>query len=283
MVGGRRVSVKHRVAVAAWTGTVTRAVMLFPVTGSVVPSSESFVVPGTFSSFVPAGVTTATVAVVGGNGGAGGSLGSLVPNWGDGGAGGGGGQATATIPVEPCTALTVNVGGNGADSGSITPGPGDPFPGDGGSNGGGAGGRGGIYETTAVAASSVDVIASSGGGGAGQDAITTDGGAGGGGGGSRFVVAGATGATFGPSAAPGGSVSFGPVTVADDATWSTSVVVPAGTPPGSYAVSATCNFPGAGNAVAKSTSGSVAAQATGFVYETKNVIVALVVTPRFTG
>jgi hypothetical protein len=38
-------------------------------------------------------------------------------------------------------------------------------------------------------------------------------------------------------------LAFGPITAAADGSWSTSVVVPAGTPPGSYPVNATCTLP----------------------------------------
>lgn len=479
--GGGRVGASRRVAIAAWAGITIGAVTLFPVIGTAVPSSESFVAPGTFSSFVPAGVTTATVTVVGAHGGAGGTLGSDVPLWGAGGDGGAGAQVEATIPVEPCTALTVRVGGNGADSGDVMIGPDLPVPGAGGSNGGGAGGHGAIFIVVmSDVAASEDVLALSGGGGggaseivdhagrrlvvagggggggsgdgilssgsaggaggsagastpgftvpagtgvpgaggapgdgagadaggpgtgtaggaggagaggpdgasstgpaggqgggdptypgsggiggggggagyfggggggAGQGSLGTEGGGGGGGGGSSFVIAGTTGATFEASAAPAGSVAisygvgsgvcpaemlvgpgavapgatvtisgtgcvtpvvtvnagvgalalgttvsgsvafvppvaFGPIAVSDDASWSTSVVVPAGTPPGSYAVTATCDFPETGSTAALHATGSVTAQATGFAYETKHVIVALVVAPRFTG
>lgn len=68
---------------------------------------------------------------------------------------------------------------------------------------------------------------------------------------------------------------FGPVTAASDGTWSTTIVVPAGTPPGSYAVNATCADPPGVN--------QVTAQATGFAYETKFLTIAIPATPRFTG
>ena len=102
--------------------------------------ADSFPAPGTFSSLVPAGVTTATVTVVGGHGGRGGA-GTLV-----GPAGGVGGSVTATIPVAACTTLTVNVGGNGGNGTTANVG------GTAGSNGGAVGGTSTRRSREAVAA-----------------------------------------------------------------------------------------------------------------------------------
>jgi hypothetical protein len=93
---------------------------------------------------------------------------------------------------------------------------------------------------------------------------------------------------------PGGTVTgsvafdpplaFGPLTAAPDGTWSASIVVPPGTPPGSYAVSATCTFP--------IDFESVSALAAGFDYPTTYLTVvepastvasAVVAAPRQTG
>ncbi|MFO7591011.1 MAG: hypothetical protein R6X23_08940 [Acidimicrobiia bacterium] len=68
---------------------------------------------------------------------------------------------------------------------------------------------------------------------------------------------------------------FGPVTAAADGTWSTTIVVPAGTPAGSYAVNATCAEPPG--------SAEVSAQAVNFTYETKYITIAIPATPKFTG
>lgn len=70
-------------------------------------------------------------------------------------------------------------------------------------------------------------------------------------------------------------VAFGPITAAANGSWSTQIVVPAGTPPGSYAVNATCAQP-AGSA-------EVSAQAVNFAYETKYITIAIAATPKFTG
>lgn len=70
-------------------------------------------------------------------------------------------------------------------------------------------------------------------------------------------------------------VSFGPVTAAPDGAWSTTVVVPAGTLPGSYAVNATCTEP-AGTA-------EVSAQAVNFTYPTRFVTIAVAAAPKFAG
>ncbi|HEU5302325.1 MAG TPA: hypothetical protein VFW06_08845 [Acidimicrobiia bacterium] len=75
------------------------------------------------------------------------------------------------------------------------------------------------------------------------------------------------------------SVAFGPITAAADGSWSTQVVVPPGTVAGSYAVNATCSYPGLGG-------GSLSGQAvtsTSFDYQERNVVVPVVVTPKFTG
>lgn len=105
------------------------------------------------------------------------------------------------------------------------------------------------------------------------------------------------GSAFG-TAQPGGTVTgsvaftpplvFGPITAAADGTWSTSIVVPAGTPPGEYAVSASCAFPvadGANAVIFDGVPASVHGQAApaGFAYETKYLTVALVAAPRTTG
>ena len=72
-------------------------------------------------------------------------------------------------------------------------------------------------------------------------------------------------------------LTFGPVTAAADGTWSTTVVVPAGTLPGSYALDATCTLP-------YQASREVSAQASGpFAYVTQSLTVAVTAPPRFTG
>ena len=67
------------------------------------------------------------------------------------------------------------------------------------------------------------------------------------------TVAPGAAAAINGTACPGGTASgsvaftpplaFGPVPAAADGAWSTSIVVPDGTPSGSYAVNATCTLP----------------------------------------
>lgn len=75
------------------------------------------------------------------------------------------------------------------------------------------------------------------------------------------------------------AVPFGPVTAAPDGTWSTTIVVPPGTPSGSYPVNATCTYP-------PISTGELSAQAvtlTSFAYRTASITVPVVASPRFTG
>lgn len=74
-------------------------------------------------------------------------------------------------------------------------------------------------------------------------------------------------------------VAFGPITAAPDGSWSTTVVVPPGTPPGSYPVSATCTYPPLPPT-------AVAAQATtptSFSYQTRTITLPVVASPKFAG
>ncbi len=71
------------------------------------------------------------------------------------------------------------------------------------------------------------------------------------------------------------ALAFGPITAAADGTWSTQIVVPAGTPAGTYPVTATCSY----TAIA---SASVGAQATAsYAYDPGAIIIAIVA--KFTG
>jgi hypothetical protein len=116
--------------------------------------AQSITAPGTTQVQVPAGATSASFVVAGASGGSG--LTTI--------AGGLGGQVTATIPVVPCTSLTVNVGGAGATNtdGAVAAG---------GINGGGGappgtGGGGGTSEV--IDASGNRLLVAGGGGGGGQ-------------------------------------------------------------------------------------------------------------------
>ncbi len=74
-------------------------------------------------------------------------------------------------------------------------------------------------------------------------------------------------------------VAFGPIAAAADGTWSTQVVVPPGTPPGTYPVDATCTYPPvAGNGVS-----GQAVTDTSFDYQAKSVVVPVVLIPNFAG
>lgn len=102
------------------------------------------------------------------------------------------------------------------------------------------------------------------------------------------IVAGGVGAAAGTPGTVTGTIgfipplAFGPVTAAADGTWSTSVVVPAGTPAGTYAVHATCTLPANSNATAAS--GQVTALASGtFSYPNRSLTVAIAASPKFTG
>jgi len=101
------------------------------------------------------------------------------------------------------------------------------------------------------------------------------------------IVAGGVGAAAGTPGTVTGTIgftpplAFGPVTAAADGTWSTSVVVPAGTPAGSYAVNATCTLPIIPVGAA---SGEVTASASGtFSYPTRSLTIAIAASPKFTG
>ena len=70
---------------------------------------------------------------------------------------------------------------------------------------------------------------------------------------------------------------FGPINAAADGTWSTIIVVPPGTPAGTYAVNATCTLP-------VPTIGEVSAQASGtFQYAPGSLTIAVPAAPKFTG
>ena len=70
-------------------------------------------------------------------------------------------------------------------------------------------------------------------------------------------------------------LSFGPINAEADGTWSTTIVVPAGTPPGTYAMNATCTLVNIAE---------VSAQASGtFQYAPGSLTIAMTVTPKFTG
>lgn len=153
-------------------------------------TTDSFIVPGTFTFVVPAGVTSLNLVAFGAQGGQGGTS----PQGGTGPAGGLGAEESATISVTPGQVLTVTVGGRGqvgSNSDGLTPGLG----GAGGSfGGGGNGGAGGINTTLVLGASA------GAGGGGGQSSVFNSGtplviaGGGGGGGSSNgFVIGGGSG------------------------------------------------------------------------------------------
>jgi hypothetical protein len=86
------------------------------------------------------------------------------------------------------------------------------------------------------------------------------------------------------------AVPFGPVTAAPDGTWSTTIVVPPGTPPGNYPVSATCSYP----PISTGELSVPAVTLTSFAYRTASITIPrrgqphrrtrpVVASPRFTG
>lgn len=109
-----------------------------------------------------------------------------------------------------------------------------------------------------------------------------------------LVAMNSTAATFDSGGTVTGSIAFapplafGPITAGPDGTWSTSIVVPLGTPAGSYAVSAQCALAAnpASLTAFSAVPASIKAQAAGgFAYATKylTVISAVTATPRQTG
>lgn len=71
------------------------------------------------------------------------------------------------------------------------------------------------------------------------------------------------------------ALTFGPVSVAADGAWSTTVVVPSGTPAGNYVVSATCALPAQPGLVAQATPNLLAQGAPGFAYPTQYLMVGV--------
>jgi hypothetical protein len=70
-------------------------------------------------------------------------------------------------------------------------------------------------------------------------------------------------------------LAFGPIVAATDGTWSTSIVVPAGTPAGTYPVNATCSVLGVD---------SVSAQATtDFPYDPGSITITIPIVAKFAG
>lgn len=78
-----------------------------------------------------------------------------------------------------------------------------------------------------------------------------------------------------------GTVGFTPpvafsATAGPEGTWSAQVVVPLGTPAGSYPVNASCGNPSVTNA-------DVSGQAINFAYAPASLTVAVAAAPKFTG
>ncbi len=181
-----------------------------PKAGAGVPGTVTvdFSYGGASQQFaVPANVCEVTVTARGAEGGDG----HLQPGAGEGGLGG---EAVAAVAVLPGEALTVTVGGQGADAAG-------PLGAAGGFNGGGAGGSGlDAQDTTGGAGGGggmsdlrrgpeVLVAAGGGGGGGGSGGTSVGGGGGNGGGSGTDGGVAATGATGGQAGGPGGVGGIG--------------------------------------------------------------------------